>query len=130
MLLWTDQSFSKFWYPLRNGYCCPMWAFLMSSTKYALTWLVQAQVEQFDIHTPALTIRESFSFSASLRLMDVNVEQREEFVDEVGPACGLISCSLIALPPVFSGCSDSQHPPGVSYVCGQVQSHQNCMICV
>ena len=48
---------------------------------------MRVQVEQFDIHTPALTIRESFSFSASLRLMDVNVEQREEFVDEVCPAC-------------------------------------------
>ena len=41
------------------------------------------QVEQFDIHTPALTIREAFSFSAALRLMDVSVEQREDFVDEV-----------------------------------------------
>ena len=50
------------------------------------------QVEQFDIHTPALTIRESFSFSASLRLMDVSMEQREEFVDEVRSESMLASC--------------------------------------
>ena len=40
-------------------------------------------VEQFDIHSPALTVKESFSFSAEMRLMSVTHDQLEEFVDEV-----------------------------------------------
>ena len=44
---------------------------------------ISGYVEQFDIHSPALTIRESFKFSAQMRLMDVTAEQLEEFVDEV-----------------------------------------------
>ena len=40
-------------------------------------------VEQFDIHSPALTVKESFSFSAEMRLMNVTHDQLQEFVDEV-----------------------------------------------
>lgn len=60
-----------------------------------------AQVEQFDIHSPALTVRESFSFSAALRLMNVSVEQREEFVDEVStcklPCPHHLPCCIIGV---------------------------------
>lgn len=45
---------------------------------------ISGYVEQFDIHSPALTIRESFKHSAQMRLMDVTSDQLEEFVDEVG----------------------------------------------
>ena len=44
-------------------------------------------VEQSDIHTPALTVVESLTFSAHLRL-DRNVNKRTEnqFVDNVSPS--------------------------------------------
>lgn len=38
---------------------------------------------QFDIHTPAFTVREALQFSAKLRLSGVEKKQMEEFVDEV-----------------------------------------------
>lgn len=44
---------------------------------------ISGYVEQNDIHSPALTVRESFKHSAQMRLMDVSPEQLEEFVDEV-----------------------------------------------
>lgn len=44
---------------------------------------ISGYVEQFDIHSPALTVRESFKHSAQLRLMNVTHDQLEEFVDEV-----------------------------------------------
>lgn len=40
---------------------------------------------QFDIHSPALTIRESYEFSAQLRLHKLDPQQVQEFVDEVCP---------------------------------------------
>ena len=43
---------------------------------------VSGYVEQFDIHSPALTVRESFKHSAQMRLMNVSKEQLDEFVDE------------------------------------------------
>ncbi len=46
---------------------------------------ISGYVEQFDIHSPALTVRESFKHSAQMRLMDVTADQLEEFVDEVSP---------------------------------------------
>ena len=56
---------------------------------------------QFDIHSPALTIRESYEFSAQLRLINVNKVQLQEFVDEVGWSSalqrsirGLAACCL------------------------------------
>lgn len=50
-------------------------------------------VEQSDIHTPALTVVESLSFSAHLRLAR-NVNKRSEniFVDNVSPL--LLYCTL------------------------------------
>ena len=44
---------------------------------------VSGYVEQFDIHSPALTVRESLKHSAQMRLMDVNKDQLEEYIDEV-----------------------------------------------
>lgn len=46
---------------------------------------------QFDIHTPALTVKEALRFSARLRLSDVTPQQMDEFVDEVHPLLFLIS---------------------------------------
>ena len=37
---------------------------------------------QFDIHSPANTVREALNFSAELRLEGVNAKQRTAFVDE------------------------------------------------
>jgi hypothetical protein len=39
---------------------------------------------QFDIHSPATTVREALAFSAELRLADVQSAQLHSFVDEVG----------------------------------------------
>ena len=36
-----------------------------------------------DIHSPALTVRESFQFSAECRLIIDDQKQLQEFVDEV-----------------------------------------------
>ena len=54
---------------------------------------VMGYVEQSDIHTPALTVVESLSFSAHLRLAR-NVNKRSEniFVDNVSPL--LLYCTL------------------------------------
>ena len=38
---------------------------------------------QFDIHSPAATVREALMFSARLRLVDTDKKQLENFVDEV-----------------------------------------------
>lgn len=38
---------------------------------------------QADIHSPATTIREALYFSARCRLMDVDTNQLNEFVEEV-----------------------------------------------
>lgn len=54
---------------------------------------ISGYVEQFDIHSPALTVREAFKFSAQMRLMNVTPDQLEEFVDEVGFA----SCLPVGL---------------------------------
>ena len=42
---------------------------------------------QFDIHSPALTVRESFEFSAQLRLLASNKQQLQDFVDLVCAQC-------------------------------------------
>ncbi|BDA47821.1 probable pleiotropic drug resistance protein 1 [Coccomyxa sp. Obi] len=44
---------------------------------------VSGYVEQFDIHSPAATVREALMFSAQLRLVGTNKKQLESFVDEV-----------------------------------------------
>ena len=45
-----------------------------------------------DIHSPALTIRESLVFSAETRLLIDDQNQLQEFVDEVPPDCISASC--------------------------------------
>ncbi|EIE18006.1 putative pleiotropic drug resistance protein 3 [Coccomyxa subellipsoidea C-169] len=44
---------------------------------------ISGYVEQFDIHSPATTVREALAFSAELRLADVQPAQLHSFVDEV-----------------------------------------------
>ena len=39
---------------------------------------------QFDIHSPASTVKEALNFSAELRLEGVDAKQRKAFVGEVG----------------------------------------------
>jgi hypothetical protein len=56
---------------------------------------VMGYVEQSDIHTPALTVMESLTFSAHLRLpRNVNKRSEAKFVDNVRPS--LLSCIAIA----------------------------------
>ena len=43
----------------------------------------QGFVEQSDVHSPALTVRESLQFSAECRLLVDDQKQLLEFVDEV-----------------------------------------------
>ena len=40
---------------------------------------------QFDIHSPANTVKEALMFSAELRLEGVDAQQRKTFVNEVRP---------------------------------------------
>ena len=40
---------------------------------------------QFDIHSPANTVKEALMFSAELRLEGVDSQQRKSFVNEVRP---------------------------------------------
>lgn len=48
---------------------------------------VMGYVEQSDIHTPALTVMESLTFSAHLRLpRNVNKRSEAKFVDNVRPS--------------------------------------------
>ncbi len=55
---------------------------------------VMGYVEQSDIHTPALTVIESLTFSAHLRLpRNVNKRSEAKFVDNVRPL--LLSCIAI-----------------------------------
>jgi hypothetical protein len=42
---------------------------------------------QFDIHSPATTVREALMFSAQLRLVGTNKKQLISFVDEVTCPC-------------------------------------------
>lgn len=61
---------------------------------------ISGYVEQDDIHSPALTVRESLKHSAQMRLMDTSKDQLNEFVDEVGSQT-LVLCfpgPLHALP--------------------------------
>ena len=39
---------------------------------------------QFDIHSPASTVKEALNFSAELRLEGVDAKQRKAFVGKVG----------------------------------------------
>ena len=68
-------------------------------------------VEQSNIHTPALTVVESLTFSAHLRL-DRNVNKRTEnqLVDNVSPSVhdAWLLCTASALVGK-SHCSDSRH---------------------
>ncbi len=55
---------------------------------------VMGYVEQSDIHTPALTVIESLTFSAHLRLpRNVNKRSEAKFVDNVRPS--LLPCRAI-----------------------------------
>lgn len=49
-----------------------------------------APAVQFDIHSPATTVREALAYSAQLRLADVQSAQLQGFVDEV---CQISLCS-------------------------------------
>lgn len=42
---------------------------------------------QFDIHSPATTVREALMFSAQLRLVGTNKKQLTSFVDEAICPC-------------------------------------------
>ncbi|XP_028550392.1 ABC transporter G family member 42 isoform X1 [Dendrobium catenatum] len=44
---------------------------------------ISGYCEQFDVHSPQLTVKESLSFSALLRLAGISVEEKLKFVDEV-----------------------------------------------
>ena len=47
----------------------------------------ESLVSGADIHSPALTIRESLQFSAECRLIIDDQSQLQEFVDEVRHPC-------------------------------------------
>ena len=55
-------------------------------------------VQQTDIHSPQLTIRESLKFSAECRLLIDDQSQLEEFVDEVGMLGTLLQAHAPAMP--------------------------------
>eukprot|EP00884_Botryococcus_braunii_P014151 jgi/Botrbrau1/22737/Bobra.0132s0074.2 len=63
---------------------------------------ISGYVEQFDIHTPALMVREALKFSAKLRLSGIDNHQMEEFVDEVMELMELTSLrhALTGLPGI------------------------------
>ena len=73
---------------------------------------ISGYVEQFDIHSPALTVRESFKHSAQMRLMDVTPEQSEEFVDEVLPPSNFPLTHSRKLPALSRLC---RNPPATSW---------------
>ena len=56
------------------------------SEKCAHSLCACSYVQQFDIHSPCLTIRESLKFSAECRLLIDDKTQLEEFVDEASPS--------------------------------------------
>ncbi|CAN1282354.1 ABC transporter G family member 31 [Linum perenne] len=71
---------------------------------------VSGYVEQFDIHSPQVTVEESLWFSSSLRLpKEVSKEQRREFVEEVMRLVELdtLRQALVGLPG-SSGLSTEQ----------------------
>ncbi len=54
---------------------------------------ISGYVEQNDIHTPQLTVRESLVYSAHLRLSsDTGEETTQRFVDEVRKAVTAFAC--------------------------------------
>ncbi|KAK9902782.1 hypothetical protein WJX75_005811 [Coccomyxa subellipsoidea] len=61
---------------------------------------ISGYVEQFDIHSPATTVREALAFSAELRLADVQSAQLHSFVDEVMELMELTSLrhALVGVP--------------------------------
>ena len=50
----------------------------------------EGMMMQADIHSPATTVREALYFSARCRLMDVDADQLNEFVEEV--SCLMMPC--------------------------------------
>ncbi|XP_020584448.1 ABC transporter G family member 42-like [Phalaenopsis equestris] len=71
---------------------------------------ISGYCEQFDIHSPQLTIRESLIFSALLRLSsDVSKEEKMRFVDEVIDLVELdnLKDALVGIPGI-SGLSTEQ----------------------
>ncbi|BDA51445.1 ABC transporter G family member 36 [Coccomyxa sp. Obi] len=61
---------------------------------------ISGYVEQFDIHSPATTVREALAYSAELRLADVQSTQLQGFVDEVMELMELTSLrnALVGVP--------------------------------
>ena len=55
---------------------------------------------QFDIHSPATTVREALAYSAELRLADVQSTQLQGFINEVDHA-SFFSFQVKALPQEF-----------------------------
>ncbi|CAK0748752.1 hypothetical protein CVIRNUC_001857 [Coccomyxa viridis] len=70
---------------------------------------VSGYVEQFDIHSPASTVKEALNFSAELRLEGVDAKQRKAFVGEVLELMELapLASALVGVPGV-SGLSVEQ----------------------
>ncbi|KAG0457816.1 hypothetical protein HPP92_022973 [Vanilla planifolia] len=71
---------------------------------------ISGYCEQFDIHSPQLTVRESLIFSALLRLStEVSKEEKMRFVDEVAELVELnnLKDALVGLPGI-SGLSTEQ----------------------
>ncbi|KAF3776177.1 putative ABC transporter ATP-binding protein [Nymphaea thermarum] len=67
--------------------------------------------EQNDIHSPYITIHESFLFSAWLRLPpEISSETRTRFVDEVMELVELkgMKCSLVGVPDLFGLTTDQR----------------------
>lgn len=76
-------------------------------------------VEQSDIHTPALTVIESLTFSAHLRLpRNVNKRSEAKFVDNVRPV--LLSCIAIVCKARWMAV--------IQYMLDGLQSYSTCWI--
>lgn len=64
-----------------KGLCSPKWIGLDVETR---RWCARVML-QFDIHSPAATVREALMYSAQLRLVSADKKQLTSFVDEVPP---------------------------------------------
>ena len=79
---------------------------------------------QFDIHSPATTVREALAYSAELRLADVQSAQLQGFINEVGHAffCLLLYTSgdlemwlpSLCTASILQNCSSEQLRPAMN----------------
>ena len=65
-----------------------------------------------DIHSPALTIRESLVFSAETRLLIEDQNQLQEFVDEARPQYMPPSCMPPNVLAALRACQPAMPAPG------------------